>query len=461
MRHCRGFAPWALITVLVSGLAWPAAAAAEKRVALVIGNGKYLNAGELGNPANDARLMADTLRQVGFEVIERIDADQKIMKRAIKDFGDALNAAGNDAVGLFYYAGHGVQVGRTNYLIPVNVDIKDEGDVEIEAVSADVVQRNMAFAGNRMNIIIMDACRNNPFKRSFRSAAQGLAKMEATAGTLIAYATAPGAVAADGKGRNSPYTEALSRALRIPGIAVERVFKEVRNQVVSVTNGQQVPWESSSLTGADFFFTRGLAVKGTGPSADTVAWQSIQSSTSPAEFTAFMQSFPDSPFVAMAEGRLKALAQRRQTAALAVPPQPKSAEWPANLDRLLPGPSNSPVAAALPEQVRVMAPGPDVPKDQGAFSGIWHGWMCKGKITDQKLAVVHIDKNGAAIIFARGRAGTKPLRRRLRGEFVGDELRATMPNGAELFYKLRADGHMNTKLIAPSGGHCTGVLARQ
>ena len=229
------------------------AATTEKRVALVIGNGAYPNVGELPNPPNDAKLMAKTLRALDFDVIERVNAGQKDMKRAIKLFGEKLEAAGKDAVGLFYFAGHGVQVGGTNYLIPVNVDIEDESDVDIEAVSANTVQQQMAFAGNRLNMIVMDACRNNPFKRSFRSASRGLARMDATKGTLIAYATSPGDVAADGSGENSPYTEALSKTLLTPGLTVEGVFKEVRNSVVAATNNRQVPWEASSLTGGDYY----------------------------------------------------------------------------------------------------------------------------------------------------------------------------------------------------------------
>ena len=211
------------VLLLASGHAW-----AEKRVALVIGNSAYRNA-PLANPVNDAKLMATTLRGLGFDVLESLDVDQRALKRAVTKFGDRLEAAGKDAVGLFYYAGHGVQIGGTNYLIPIGAEINREKDVDIEAVSANAVLANMEFAGNRVNIVIMDACRNNPYKRSFRSAARGLAEMSATAGTLIAYATGPGDVAADGSGANSPYTLALSRAMKIPGLTVERMFKQVRN----------------------------------------------------------------------------------------------------------------------------------------------------------------------------------------------------------------------------------------
>jgi formylglycine-generating enzyme required for sulfatase activity len=239
----------ALFTVLMLG---SAVAAAETRIALVIGNSNYAS-GPLPNPANDAQMMADTLTSVGFEVIARRNADQNTMKRAIQDFGARLEKGGPSAVGLFYYAGHGVQLNGRNYLIPTTAQIDREGDVEIEAVSADWVIEQMRYARNRLNIVILDACRNNPFTRSMRSVDHGLATMDAPAGILIAYSTAPGAVAMDGNGHDSPYTEALSQAMRNLHEPVEQVFKHVRVGVMGATANKQVPWESSSLTG-DFYF---------------------------------------------------------------------------------------------------------------------------------------------------------------------------------------------------------------
>jgi formylglycine-generating enzyme required for sulfatase activity len=226
--------------------------AAETRIALVIGNSDY-SSGPLPNPANDAKLLGDALTSLGFDVIARRNADQITMKRAIQEFGSRLERAGPGAVGLFYYAGHGVQLSGRNYLIPTTARIEREGDVEIEAVSADWVIEQMRYARNRLNIVILDACRNNPFTRSMRSVDRGLATMDAPAGILIAYSTAPGAVAADGAGRNSPYTEALTQAMRDMHEPVEQVFKHVRVGVMTATAGKQVPWESSSLTG-DFYF---------------------------------------------------------------------------------------------------------------------------------------------------------------------------------------------------------------
>jgi hypothetical protein len=323
---------------------------AASRIALVVGNGHYPSLGALRNPPNDARLMATTLRSLGFDVIERINSNQKDMRKAIKLFGNQLEAAGPDAAGLFYFAGHGVQVRGENFMIPTNVDIQDEADVRIEAVSANAVQENMAFAGNNLNIIILDACRNNPFKRSFRSGTRGLARMDASKGTLIAYATAPGDVAADGRGDNSPYTEALANALKIPGLSIEQLFKHVRNQVVSTTNSAQVPWEASSLTGADFYFSgSSTAPQIVAPlpirDRETLFWQSVKDSKFPADFQAYLEQYPNGTFSGLARVRVDALTKQtiasKQSAA-----HPYDGNWNGWL-RTYGGLFNSPVEATF------------------------------------------------------------------------------------------------------------------
>lgn len=242
----------------VAGLIVAAAqqpAKSETRIALVVGNADY--GGErLRNPLNDARLMADTLRTLGFAVVEQTDADRRQMKRAVQDFHDRLAQAGRDAVGLFYYSGHGVQAQQQNYLVPVGARIERESDAEMEGVPVHWLIAQMTEAGNRLNIVVLDACRNAiGMTRQFRSPRTGLARIEAASGTLVAYATAPGGVAADGDGDNSPYTAALARAMRIPGLPVELVFKRVRIEVEDATAGRQTPWESTSLRG-DFVFLR-------------------------------------------------------------------------------------------------------------------------------------------------------------------------------------------------------------
>ena len=243
----------AFIIVFCFSLVVSMEASAEKRVALVVGNSAYTNISPLSNPRNDAELIAQTLREVGFEVVTAIDADRRTMGRAIRQFGKALRLAGKDAVGLFYFAGHGVQARGTNYLIPVGAVVEDHADLEIEALSASNILTQMESAGNKLNLVILDACRNNPFKATFRSSERGLARVTAASGSLVAFAAAPGQVAADGRGKNSPYTAALVDAMRQPGLQVEQVFKRVRVRVERETGGAQTPWEESSLRG-NFYF---------------------------------------------------------------------------------------------------------------------------------------------------------------------------------------------------------------
>jgi uncharacterized caspase-like protein len=246
----------AVSRVVLLPLAWAAcstvahaqAAPAESRIALVIGNAAYPTA-PLRNPVNDAKAMADRLRTLGFEVALRTDVTQREMTRAVSQFGQALKPG---AVALFYYAGHGMQVRGRNFLIPVDAEIASEASVRSEAVDVDLLLEQLGPA--RLSMVILDACRNNPFEGRFRSGGGGgLAQIDAPKGTLLAYATAPGKVASDGEGAHGLYTSELLKALDIPGIKVEEVFKAVRVNVVKATASQQVPWESSSLTG-DYYF---------------------------------------------------------------------------------------------------------------------------------------------------------------------------------------------------------------
>ena len=225
----------------------------SRRTALVIGNGAYKD-GPLRNPVNDARAMARTLRGLGFKVISGEDLDWRAMRRKIIKFGDEINKGG---VGLFYFAGHGIQAHGQNYLIPVSASIKREAEVRAEGISLESVLARMEGARNGLNIVILDACRNNPYSRSFRSGgSSGLAQVPAPHGTFIAYATAPGNVAADGSGNHGVYTEALIRNLGTPGQTIERTFKKVRMEVAGKTGNKQVPWDESSLMG-DFYFKPG------------------------------------------------------------------------------------------------------------------------------------------------------------------------------------------------------------
>ena len=320
MSASRRISVWAVAVVaslwvaLVAG-ATANAAATPPRIALVIGNSDYENA-PLANPVNDARLIAQTLRQLDFQVLEHLNVNQKDMKRAIQLFGDRLELAGAEAVGLFYYAGHGVAVNGRNYLIPTDAAIDRESDVDIGAVATDTVLAQMEYTKNALNFVILDACRNNPYTRSFRSATRGLARMDAPRGTLISYATAPGDVALDGDGKHSPYSRALAKAMLKPGMQVEQMFKRVRQLVIAETENRQTPWESSSLTG-DFYFKAGAPATqaaGAAASADVVAWNAIEDSTNAADIEGFIAAYPESALIPIAQSRLKAMQQPKLAA---------------------------------------------------------------------------------------------------------------------------------------------------
>jgi uncharacterized caspase-like protein len=221
-----------------------------KRLALVIGNQAY-NVRPLLNPRNDADDMSRALKNAGFEVIDVRDASLAQMRNAVRQFGDRLLTRD---VGLVYYSGHGIEVRGRNYFIPVNADIKRSDEIADQSLDVNLILEKMETAKKGVNILIVDACRDDPFGRSFRSSSRGLANMDAPQGTIIAFATSPGKVAADGEGRNSPYTKNLIKTMQIPNLPIEQVFKQVRRAVQQETKNQQTPWENTSLSG-DFYFS--------------------------------------------------------------------------------------------------------------------------------------------------------------------------------------------------------------
>lgn len=227
----------------------PLASGPGRRLALVIGNASYPR-GMLKNPLHDADDMTRALRQSGFSVMELRDASLQQMRSAVRQFGDRM--AAND-VGLVYYSGHGVEIQGHNYFVPVNADIQREDEVVEQSLDVGMILDKMASAQKGVNILIVDACRDNPFGHGLRSASVGLGSMEPPSGTLIAYSTSPGKVAADGEGRNSPFTHHLLLAMQEPNKPIEQVFKEVRRAVQQETRNAQIPWETTSLSG-DFFF---------------------------------------------------------------------------------------------------------------------------------------------------------------------------------------------------------------
>lgn len=297
------------IAVIVSAFAnqsW-----AENRMALVIGNSNY-TVGPLKNPVNDAALMAETLRDAGFKVTHQEDLRYRELQRSVVIFGRELQAAGKDTVGLVFYAGHAVQADGENYVIPVDADIRDALDLEIQALPIDTLMRSLETAGNRLNIVVLDACRNNPFQAMSRSGSRGLAKIDAAHGTLLAYSTAPGDVASDGDTRNSPYTRALARAIRTPDLPVEQVFKQVRIEVMERTGERQIPWESSSLTG-DFTFFEGepdpVVTEKSVPddTAEIEYWKAVAEHNSADGYRGYLSKYPDGLFVQIAHQRLSSL----------------------------------------------------------------------------------------------------------------------------------------------------------
>ncbi len=239
---------WCMILMSVLFFASQSVRAAE-RIALVIANANYEFA-SLKNPLNDAKDLAKILRKLGFKVVYKQNAGQETMEEAIHAFGQRLKG---DTMGLFYFSGHGVQYQGENYLIPIGFPMLSATKLRYKAVAAAYVLEEMGQAGNSMKVIILDACRNNPFMSGYKGFYRGLARMRGISGSLIAYATAPDSVALDGNGRNSPYTKHLLRFISQPGLSIEQLFKQVRVSVLEETNGLQTPWEHSSLTG-DFYF---------------------------------------------------------------------------------------------------------------------------------------------------------------------------------------------------------------
>lgn len=335
-------------------------AAQERRVALVIGNSSYRHIGRLRNPHADAEQMARFLGTTGrFDLIGGgavVDADRAQMVEAIRAFGRRLSAGG---VGLFYYAGHGIEWRGANYLIPVEANPVRDSDIEFDLVSANSVLTQMEQAGSRLNMLILDACRNNPLiARGVRAAGSGLQAMRAAAGTIISFAAEPGALALDGEGDNSPYNIGLLTAMNRPGVNVLDVFNQVGLEVARMTNNRQIPWVNSSPIEGQFYFIGGSPAGPAGAAAppapaqsDGVAeialWTAIRNSNDPNEFEGFLQMFPSGAFAGAARQTLARLRGQAPTA----DPQPPAVVAQA--------PPRTPVATPpVPPQPAVVAQPP-------------------------------------------------------------------------------------------------------
>ena len=350
-RHGWRFRPVLMVCALLFCAAMSVAAIlpanAEKRIALVVGNSAYRNVPPLANPVNDAKLIAETLQSLGFELVggsAQLDLDKPGFEAIVKRFGTMMQGA---EVGLFYYAGHGVQVRGANYLVPVSANPEREADVDFEMLDTALVMRQMEGAGTRLNLIILDACRNNPFGgRALRAVSRGLAQMIAPEGTLISFATQPGNVASDGEDGDSPYTKALAQTVKKPGLGIFDVFNEVGLAVKKQTGGAQQPWVSSSPIGGSFYFSGPSVAQpvplAMAPMSDEPpdkaqqVWNTIKNTTSIAVIERFIEQFPTSSYGDIARARLDEL-KKSQVSAVSAPVSVSPSEQrsePGNLNGL-------------------------------------------------------------------------------------------------------------------------------
>ena len=301
----------------------------ESRVALVIGNAAYVQ-GSLANPVNDARAMAARLRTLGFDVILRENLKTREIGGVYREFRSRI-APGN--VALVFYAGHGIQFKGQNYFPAVDSVINSEEDVPLQSLNLSSLLDNMEEAKAGVSLVFLDACRNNPYSRSFRSPSSGLAKVEAASGTLIHYATKPGSVAADGDGKNGTYTEALLAQMSEPGIPVELMLKRVANRVVAKTKGKQEPWVEGSLRGDFYFFgpttvqgqPAGSATGGQARSKEQIEddfWDSIKGSGDSTSLSLYLDTYPSGRYVGparLALSKLMSPPASSQTTAVSAP----------------------------------------------------------------------------------------------------------------------------------------------
>lgn len=244
----HGILRFTIIAAILLGLS---AARAEDRIALVIGQSAYRAATRLPNPVNDAKAVSQALSAAGFAVTNGFDLTQAEMRKAISDFAASVAVKGRDTIALVFYAGHGLQIDGENYLLPVDIQPKSEADIQLSGVRLDDLLNALTSTPNKTRIVLLDACRDDPFPAVSKTAAHGLAITDARVGgpgTFLSFSTSPGALADDGNGPHSPYTAALLPALKARGIPIEETFKQVRVAVNKATNGRQTPWDSSSLT---------------------------------------------------------------------------------------------------------------------------------------------------------------------------------------------------------------------
>ncbi len=347
-------------------LATPALAQPGARVALVVGVGAYRAIPPLANPPNDARAMAATLTRLGFEVDLVMDPDRLAMEQAVRRLGQ--RATGADAA-LFFYAGHALEFGGRNWLLPVSTDIRNDRDLRFEGLDLDSIIAQLE--GARVSIVLLDGCRDNPFRLRLAASTRGIATgpgltpVRAAVGTLIAFATAPGEVAEDGAGQHSPFTAALLRKIATPGLELRALMAEVRREVREQTGGRQVPWEHSALEGAFYFVPAAITVPAAPAAApparddraEILFWETVRAGGTAADYRAYLDRFPEGVFAPLARARLAEMEARR--AAPAGPALAAAASPPA----VAPPAAPPPPLAVAPAASRAMLPLPRTAAD--------------------------------------------------------------------------------------------------
>ncbi len=345
----------------------PSASRAEVRVALVVGVGNYKNAPHLANPPNDASDMSDGLKRLGFDTEALIDPDRSSLEGAIRNFGRRARTAD---VALFFYAGHALEYGGRNWLIPATAEIGSEKDLRFEAIDlADITDQ--LEGGPRLSVLFLDSCRDNPFRARLGEASRGLTRsglgeVRVAAGALVAFSTAPGTTAEDGVGRNSPFTTALLANIATPGLEVRQMLDRVRRDVRLATRGRQVPWENSSMEG-EFFMIPATASPPLSPpvattavapapsqaagEAERVFWESVRGSDDPGDLELYLTRYPNGEFADIAR-RFIARLRTRQAIREALPPAPAS-QQPASAAPAAPTPVVPPPVVAAPPPASV------------------------------------------------------------------------------------------------------------
>jgi hypothetical protein len=397
-----------VIFSLIASVSAPHEADAAKRVALVIGNSAYRFTPPLENPKNDATDLAAALKTLGFEVVEGFDLDKTGMDVTIRNYATSLAGA---EVGVFFYAGHGLQVGGQNYLVPVDAQLTTNSALDFELIRLDLVQRTMERE-TATNILFLDACRNNPLVRNLARSlgtrsteiGRGLASVEAGQGTLISFSTQPGNVALDGAGRNSPFASALLKQIDKPGEDLSSMLIKVRTEVIDTTQRAQVPWEHSSLTSRFYFSDRAATAN---EAAELALWERVKGSLDPEVIGEYTREYPQGVFAILARSLVDALKKQKEAATT---PGKSEAERQQELQQADQEVKRAQQALEAAEQAKKVFANVS-PRDTllGKYDGAWQlvrlSETCGKKRTEFSLTIkngVATTKRGAGKVSANG-----------------------------------------------------------